>query len=81
MVCARCKMVVKSELDKLGLQTISVELGEVEINEEINENQKEVLLKNLQSIGFDLLDDKKTKTIEKINSTCNFPERICFRVF
>lgn len=61
MVCARCNMVVKSELEKLGLQTISVELGEVKLQDVITENQKEILLKNLQSLGFDLIDDKKVK--------------------
>lgn len=61
-------MVVKSELDKLGLQTISVELGEVELQNDITDSEKEVLLKNLQTLGFDLLDDKKTKTIEKIKN-------------
>ncbi|SMO85665.1 transcriptional regulator, AraC family [Flavobacterium resistens] len=61
-------MVVESEFEKLGLPTISVELGEVELEREISDFQKEVLLKNLQSLGFDLLDDKKTKTIEKIKN-------------
>jgi AraC-like DNA-binding protein len=61
-------MVVKSEFEKLGLQTISVELGEVELQDDLNDSQKEVLLKNLQTLGFDLLDDKKTKTIEKIKN-------------
>jgi AraC-like DNA-binding protein len=61
-------MVVKSEFEKLGLQTISVELGEVELQDTITENQKETLLKNLQALGFDLLDDKKSKTIEKIKN-------------
>lgn len=68
MVCGRCKMVVKSELDKLGLQTISVELGEIELQDAITDNQKEVLLKNLQDLGFDFIDDKKSKTIEKIKN-------------
>ncbi|MTH17212.1 AraC family transcriptional regulator [Flavobacterium sp. LC2016-01] len=68
MVCARCKMVVEFEFEKLRLQTISVELGEVELLNEISDSQKEILLKNLQSLGFDLLDDKKTKTIEKIKN-------------
>jgi AraC-like DNA-binding protein len=68
MVCGRCKMVVKSEFDKLGLQTISVELGEVELQETITEDQKEILLQNLQTLGFDLIDDKKSKTIEKIKN-------------
>ena len=68
MVCGRCKMVVKSEFEKLGLQTIAVELGEVELEEEISDKQKEVLLENLQILGFDLIDDKKTKTVEKIKN-------------
>ncbi|KAF2081297.1 helix-turn-helix domain-containing protein [Flavobacterium sharifuzzamanii] len=68
MVCSRCKMVVKSEFEKLGLQPISVELGEVELQEEINDTQKEVLLENLQDLGFDLIDDKKTKTVERIKN-------------
>lgn len=68
MVCGRCKMVVKSEFEKLGLHTISVELGEVELQDPITEGQKEVLLKNLQALGFDFIDDKKSKTIEKIKN-------------
>lgn len=68
MVCSRCKMVVKSEFEKLGLQPTAVELGEVELSEEISDNQKEVLLKNLQALGFDLIDDKKTKTVERIKN-------------
>lgn len=61
-------MVVKSEFEKLGLPTISVELGEVELEKEISDEQKEVLLKNLQVLGFDLIDDKKTKTVERIKN-------------
>jgi AraC-like DNA-binding protein len=68
MVCGRCKMVVKSEFEKLGLQTISVELGEVELKDSISENQKKTLLTQLQALGFDLIDDKKSKTIEKIKN-------------
>ena len=48
MVCIRCKMVVKAELEKLGLHYIVVELGEAEIMESISEEQhdqfKEFLL-------------------------------------
>ncbi|MFH6993719.1 helix-turn-helix domain-containing protein [Flavobacterium sp. FlaQc-48] len=61
-------MVVKSEFEKLGLQTISVELGEVELQDAITDIQKEILLKNLQSLGFDFIDDKKSKTIEKVKN-------------
>ncbi|WP_163393831.1 helix-turn-helix domain-containing protein [Flavobacterium limi] len=68
MVCGRCKMVVKTELEKLGLQTISVELGEVELENTISEDQKKQILNHLRILGFDLIDDKKSKTIEKIKT-------------
>ena len=68
MVCSRCKMVVKSELEKLGLHPLSVELGEVEIQESNIDQIKNDLLYHLHSLGFDLIDDKKSKTIEKIKN-------------
>lgn len=68
MVCGRCIMVVTSEFEKLGLRTISVELGEVELQDNISDSEKDILLQNLQALGFDLIDDKKSKTIEKIKN-------------
>jgi len=61
-------MVVKSVIENIGIIPISVELGEVELKNDINENQKSELLKKLRAIGFDLIDDKKTKTIDKIKT-------------
>ena len=68
MVCSRCKMVVKAEFEKLKIETISVELGEVELTKPITETEKATLLQNLQALGFDLIDDKKSKTIDKIKT-------------
>lgn len=68
MVCSRCKMVVKSELEKLGLQLLYVDLGEVEVVSPITESQKLVIAERLKSFGFELIDDKKSKTIEKIKT-------------
>ncbi|WP_347052775.1 helix-turn-helix domain-containing protein [Flavobacterium olei] len=68
MVCSRCIMVVKSEFEKLGLPAIAVELGEVELEYNITDSQKDILLSNLQNLGFDLIDDKKTKTVERIKN-------------
>ncbi|WNM17982.1 helix-turn-helix domain-containing protein [Flavobacterium capsici] len=68
MVCSRCKMVVKSELEKLGLHPTMIELGEIEITEKDITPQKEALAAALQSLGFELIDDKKSKTIEKIKN-------------
>jgi len=68
MVCNRCKMVVKSELLKFGLQPSIVELGEVEIMEKLNEQQKKQLNQSLLTFGFELIDDKKSLLIEKIKN-------------
>ena len=68
MVCSRCKMVVKSELEKLGLTPILVELGEVETKEKLNDTDKSKLSKTLQSYGFELLNDKTSITIERIKN-------------
>ena len=68
VVCSRCKMVVKSVFENMGITPLSVELGEVELKNDIQENQKQELLKSLRAIGFDLIDDKKSKTIDKIKT-------------
>ena len=68
MISLRCKMVVKAELDKLGLRHIIVELGMVELAEAITENQREQLKTNLLLTGLELLDDKKTILIEKVKN-------------
>jgi AraC-like DNA-binding protein len=59
-------MVVKSELQKLGLKCIVIDLGMVEIMEDITLEQREQLKTNLLRSGLELLDDKKSILIEKI---------------
>jgi AraC-like DNA-binding protein len=68
MVSLRCKMVVKEELKKLGLHYVLVDLGIVEIMEDINQKQHDQLKKNLLKSGLELLDDKKSILIEKIKN-------------
>lgn len=68
MVSLRCKMMVKEELRRIGLQHISVDLGAVEIMEEITPEQHEELKKNLLHSGLELLDDKRSVLIEKIKN-------------
>ncbi len=68
MVCSRCKIVVKSVFENMGINPVSVDLGEVELKNNISENQKNELLKNLRTFGFDLIDDRKSKTIDKIKT-------------
>jgi len=68
MVCVRCRMVVKSELEKLGLHYTTVELGEVEIMEDLSTDQQELLGKMLIDVGLELMDDKKSILVEKIQT-------------
>jgi hypothetical protein len=58
MVSLRCKMVVKQELQNLGLHFVNVDLGTVEILEDISQLQRSQLDKNLRRYGLILLDDK-----------------------
>lgn len=69
MVSIRCKMAVKSELDKLGLHYSKVELGEVEIMENITEEQRNQLKYSLLQSGLELMDDQKSILIERIKIT------------
>jgi AraC-like DNA-binding protein len=66
MVCNRCIMVVKNELEKLGFQTLNIALGEVELTKDLTESEKISLATLLKSLGFELIDDKKSRIIEKI---------------
>ena len=68
MVSNRCKIAVKEELRKLGLHFIVVDLGEVEIMENISAEQREQMKAALLISGFELMDDKKAILIEKIKT-------------
>ncbi len=69
MVSIRCKMIVKQELQRLGLHFIIVELGEVEIMENIEGDQLEQVKIVLLQSGLELLDNKRSVLIEKIKNT------------
>lgn len=68
MVSIRCKMIVKSELANLGLHPIVVELGEVEVQENMSAEQMKKLKAALLRSGLELMDDKKAILIEKIKN-------------
>ena len=68
MVSLRCAMIVKSELEKMHLHFTVVELGEVEIKEELSSKQREELKTSLLKSGLELMEDKKSILIEKIKN-------------
>ena len=68
MVCDRCKMVVKNEIENLGYSLVKVELGEIELNQEITDIQKKDIKLNLEKFGFEVIDDKRSRIIELIKN-------------
>jgi len=68
MVCNRCKTAVQKEFEKIGVIPIAVELGEVETSERITQQQLSELKNSLKHIGFELIDDKKSRLIEQIKT-------------
>lgn len=68
MVSTRCKMMVKDVLRNQGLHFVVVDLGEVDIMENLNTEELQRLKKALVDSGLELMDDKKAVLIEKIKN-------------
>ena len=68
MVCIRCKMAVKDELQKLGFHPVIVELGEADITEELDEGELELVRAGMLKYGLELMEDKKSVLIQKIKN-------------
>lgn len=68
MVSLRCKMIVKQELERMGLHPVVVELGQVEIFEDLTSTQRALLKSSLLATGLEVLDDKKNILIERIKN-------------
>jgi AraC family transcriptional regulator len=69
MVCNRCITVVKDELEKLGLNISNIKLGEVTLEENEEQVNKQQVVEALTKHGFELLDDKKSLIVDKIKTT------------
>ena len=66
MVCNRCIMVVKSQLEQLGLHPLSVELGIAVLPDAVSDETYQRVKASLETFGFELIDDKKSQTVELI---------------
>lgn len=66
MVSLRCKLLVRSELEKLGIEFKTIELGEVQLVEPITDAVRDELKAELHKSGLELMYDKKAIMIEKI---------------
>ncbi|TAK46604.1 MAG: helix-turn-helix domain-containing protein [Saprospiraceae bacterium] len=80
MVSTRCKMAVKAALKELGLHFIVVDLGEVDIMEDLSPEQRAQLKDDLLQTGLELMDDRKGILIERIKNTIiemvHYPDEI-----
>lgn len=68
MVSNRCKLIVKSELVKLGINYTAINLGNAEIADDLTPETKNLLDFNLMKFGLKLIDDKKGILVEKIKN-------------
>lgn len=68
MVCDRCIMAVRKTLRDNGIAPVGVELGKAYIEGRVSDEKKQRLKQDLQSLGFELLDDRHHQTIEKIKN-------------
>ncbi len=68
MVCIRCQMVVKAELEKLGLHHVNVKIGEANIIEDLQPEQLDQFDIALRKSGLELMDNKKSILVEQIKN-------------
>ncbi len=67
MVCDRCVMAVSELFRQLGLQPTSVHLGQVEIDDaRLNDDRLEQIDAELAKLGFERIDDRRSRIIEQI---------------
>ncbi len=69
MVSSRCKIIVKEALSRLGLHFVIVDLGEVDVMENLSKVQLQALQEDLQQSGLEIMEDKRAILIEKIKQT------------
>lgn len=68
MVCNRCIMAVEAVMEEAGLHIQHIQLGEVELQEKLDKAALQALNEELKRLGFELMDDRKSRLIEKIKN-------------
>lgn len=68
MVSLRCKMLVKTELIKLDIPFLSIELGEIDMPSVLDDVKRQQLQEVLHRSGLEVMDDKKAILIQKIKT-------------
>lgn len=68
MVCDRCILIVKQELEKLNFNVHQINLGKVTVVPEPNPSQLEQIAGVLQNLGFQLMDKEKDQLVEQVKN-------------
>lgn len=68
MISRRCKIMVKEELNKLEINYHSIDLGVIDIFEELSDDKRNQLKINLLKLGLELLDNKRSVLVESIKN-------------
>ena len=68
MVCNRCIWAVQRELKKLGLKPLNVVLGTAIVEGTVDDETIQKIDHSLHEIGFELIDDKKSRLVESIKN-------------
>ena len=68
MVCDRCRMIVRQQLESLGFTVTHVALGNAEIVPDPDEEQMQLIAAALKVPGFELINKESDKTVEAIKN-------------
>ena len=68
MVCARCILAVKRELEEMHLRPTAIELGVIEFSYDLDKEQLKEVSKRMVQLGFEILYDKKSRLVEKVKT-------------
>ncbi len=69
MVCPRCILVVRDILRQAGIEASSVVLGEAVLPAELTAERRKELDEALRAVGFELIDDRRKQTVERVKNT------------
>jgi AraC family transcriptional regulator len=68
MVCDRCILIVRQQLENLDFEVADISLGKVEISQEPDEMQLQNIASAFEVLGFELIDKQKDKLVEQIKN-------------
>lgn len=66
MVCDRCIMVVRQQLENAGFRVEEISLGSAQIQPEPDSGQLSTISSALKLLGFELIDNEKERIVQRV---------------